>query len=142
MRSIKIETLNIDCAGIHISLEVRNRVAIISGDSGTGKSYLVKRIRDAQKITRTNCNATIIDSLVLYEQCRHCITDFVIFDCIEQFGLEKDGIIDYMKQNPDKNYIIFSRGGFILPCGIENIANLEVRMKDNIFTASLTYQIG
>ena len=133
------QILCIEFQKIHIHLEVRNKLVLVTGNSGIGKSYMSQLIKQIQGVQHSLLNVQVIDSYEAYKFSAIHDVDFVIFDRVEQCCPSDDYLVDFVMEHPQLNIIIFYRGNYCVPCSFENFAQLTVDKTETALTFSLRY---
>lgn len=127
--------------GIAIDLNLKRRVTLVTGDSGTGKTFLVNRIREIQARYPQTTQAFIADSLQLFNLIPSASESVIIIDKADQY-LAGTQLVNCVADIRDKYFIIFARSGIEVPGTLHDAAKLEWEKTDNTMQAGLKYYWG
>ena len=124
--------------GIAIDLDLKRRVTLVAGDSGTGKTFLVNRIREIQARNPQTTQAFIVDSVQLFNLIPSAAEPVIIIDQPNQY-LTGTQLVNCVADIRDKHFIIFARPGIEVPGTLHDAAKLNWEKTDNTMQASLKY---
>ena len=120
-----------------ITLNLKQRITLIGGDSGQGKSFLAAKIRSIQERQLTS-DALIVDSRELLQAMPYTQCKLIIIDRMEQYTHD-DEVWQAMLQTQDKFFIIYPRGACNIPFTPESLADIVVTKTDGKLCFSLRY---
>lgn len=113
---IVTQRLKFKSAKFDVDLELRHRKTVISGPSGTGKSFMVKCIMSKKKNAHINGNGELDYVIVVtpqyydnIEQIRHCKGRLIIIDEVVFFAQTFDWLTEHIKWDNDNQYILIGR---------------------------------
>lgn len=112
-------TLKVDTNHVHLSIDLHDKIVLIMGDSGTGKTYIFNMLRRYElggnaSIVKSNIpNKNIVtikskeDAHYKLVTCNRCTDDIIIFDKTEDYFDSK--LVDWINKHPNR-CIIMARG--------------------------------
>ncbi len=120
-----------------ITLNLRQRITLIGGDSGQGKSLLAAKIRSIQE-RQLISDVLVVDSRELLQTMSYTQCKLIIIDRMEQYTHD-DEVWQAMLQTQDKFFIIYPRGICKIPFTPESLADIVVTKTDDKLCFSLRY---
>ena len=124
-----------------IDLELKTKLTIVGGDSGTGKTFLAETIKAIQEQPGISSQVFIISSQADLISLNSHKEPVVIVDKMEQFTTS-DEILEYIRKNSDRWFIIFLRGDNSIPFGLRNLADLSIQEVNGLFRFRFNYLMG
>jgi ABC-type transporter Mla maintaining outer membrane lipid asymmetry ATPase subunit MlaF len=116
-RRLLLNTLD----GISYDLELNGNIAVVGGDSGTGKTFLCKLIKERKKLAETSSEVTFVGNIEVFDldsgppslDVLKALKNKLVV--IDEADILLDGSVEVLNNINDdyirNHYLIFSRGG-------------------------------
>lgn len=123
------KTLHFEHSNLCVDFTLKYRVTAVSGDSGTGKSYLVNLLNSIRHIDPT-CPIACANSIDTIPSVLLSNPELVILDKIEQYATP-DQLFDLFCQASDSTcFLVFARSNISLPVTLYSYARLNWELSD------------
>lgn len=116
-----------------ICISTNQRVNLVMGDSGTGKTFLVKRIiaiQDQNRLRGISPEILVVTNFALLEYVKFSSCSLVVVDKMEQYSFHGD-VAKCVNENPNKVFIIFYRGDERIGINPGGLINIFVEQSKN-----------
>ncbi len=128
---------------VSFDLELRRPITQVYGDSATGKTFLVKYIKNEKRNNKFNnenssdlSNIFAFDDVLTVKDLSKIKESLIVIDRCDLILTED--VIDFIVSDRSNHYLLFSRTG--LPLGLSpNYYGEFVRNNDNIISISYKY---
>lgn len=116
-----------------ICITTNQRVNMIMNDSGTGKTFLAKRIiaiQDRNRLKGISPEILVVNNFALLESVKVSSCSLIIIDKMEQYSFHEE-VAKCVNENPDKIFIIFYRGNERIGINPGGLIRICIEQKGN-----------